>query len=103
MGFASEAGNAGDTIPIATLGNGTAPIPAQICQPAQCFRLTCPLLAYTNHTGPDFLSSCFSINNPSTLPSSSKMREACCIVLCQTFDPTTDCCKMYLTHKSFCV
>lgn len=103
MGFASEAGTAGDTIPIATLGNGTAPIPTQICQPAQCFRLTCPLLAYSNHTCPAFLSSCFSINNPSTLPSSSKMREACCIVLCQTFDPTTDCCKMYLTHKSFCV
>lgn len=106
LGFASEAGNAGDAISVATLNSGTAPLHACLggcCFLGNvggtcCFRLQCPVATIQNSTCPAILC-CFAITNPQVVCNESKVMGAYRSCVCISFNPADNCCKLYITPR----
>ena len=105
MGFAAEAGNAGDTISIATVSSGTATLHACLGGACVlgigdsgtpcCFRLQCQIATIQRSTGPTILC-CFNISNPQSVNTGSKAMSAYRSCVCISFDPATSCCKLFM-------
>jgi hypothetical protein len=106
MGFASEAGNAGDAISIATLNSGAAPLHACLggscflgnVSGTCCFRLQCPVATIQNNCCPTILC-CFAVTNPQVVCGSSKAMGAFRSCVCISFNPADNCCKLYITPQ----